>query len=157
MNIILQKNNSEDNRIGKDLVTVGTITGSLKSDSSIVDPVILVESLDLVSNINYMTIPDFHRKYFVNDIVSVRNSLVEIHAHVDVIETYAPEILRQKAIIKRQRDKWNLYLDDGMFKTYQNAKIVTKEFPNGFDHTEFVLAVAGNYETPSNTGGTSNE
>lgn len=160
MNIILQKNNSEDNRVGKDITDVATVSGSLKNESSVVNPVILIESSDLASNVNYMTIPEFHRKYFVTDIVSVRNSLVEIHAHCDVIETYAPQIRQQRAIVSRQQNKWNLYLDDGMFKTYQNAQIVTKAFPAGFTNTEFVLAVAGSVnatDTATTTGGTSND
>ena len=47
------------------------------------------------------------------------------------------------AIVKRQENRWNLYLDDGSFKVYQNPMVLTKAFPQGFTTQEFVLAVAG--------------
>lgn len=143
MNIILKRNNSENNHIGKDLTTIATLEGSLKNESSIVDPVILVELSEL-TDFNYLEIPKFGRSYFVRDVISVRNNLAEIHCHVDVLESFQGEIKAQRAVIRRQENRWNLYLDDGIFRTYQNSDIITKIFPSGFSsQLEFVLAVAG--------------
>ena len=91
-----------------------------------------------------MTILTFGRSYFVNNITSVRNGVFEISAHVDVLSSFKTQIRGNAAIIRRQENKWNLYLNDGVFKVYQNPMVLTKEFPNGFSAPEFVLAVAGN-------------
>lgn len=142
--ITLQINNSEKNRLNKSITDIVTLTGTLRAETSIIDPVIVVEG-DLSSfvNCNYMTITSFNRKYFVNNIRSIRNDLFEITAHVDVLTTYAPHIRENSAIIARQEKKWNLYLNDGVFKTYQNPFIVTKAFPSGFTEQHFIFSVAG--------------
>lgn len=143
-NISLQVNNSERERLSKSIDDILTVSGVLKNDTSIIDPVIIIEcNLSDVVNCNYMTIPIFERSYFVNDIRSVRHGLVEFTCHVDVLSSFANEIKSNTAIIKRQAEKWNLYLNDGSFKVYQNPNVLTKEFPSGFDTQEFVLAVAG--------------
>lgn len=140
----LQKNLSEKNRLNKDIDTISSVSGVLRDSTSIINPVIMVEgNPDDFSTCNYMTISDFNRSYFITDIRSVRNNLVEISGHVDVLSSYASYIKRNYAIIYRQENKWNLYLDDGSFKIYQNPNIVAKEFPSGFSTQEYVLAVAG--------------
>lgn len=145
IDIKFQRNNSENNKIGKSLTDLFTLSGVFKQEVSITDPVLLIES-DLPINANYMTIAGFNRSYFIRSIRSVRTGLWEISAHVDVLESYKTQIKAQKAIIKKTGDssKWNLYLNDGTFRVYQNPQIVTREFPGGFTgNLEYVLAVAG--------------
>lgn len=142
--IALQINNSERNKIDKETVSLATVTGELKTETSIIDPVIMIEGdLSTFNLCNYLTIPSFGRSYFVNNIRSIRNNLIEISAHVDVLSSFADEIRSNSAIVKRQENNWNLYLNDGSFKVYQNPNVLTKAFPSGFTTQEFVLAVAG--------------
>lgn len=142
--IKLQTNTSEKNSITKKLTDVKTVSGVLKDTTSIVDPVILIE-MDLADavKVNYLTISTFGRSYFVNNVKSVRQGLVEFTCHVDVLTSFADAIKKNSAIIQRQENKWNLYLNDGTFKIYQNPNVLTKAFPSGFTTQEFVLAVAG--------------
>lgn len=143
-NILLQVSNSEKNRLDKDVTTLATVTGVLKSETSIINPVIMMEGdVSQFATCNYMEIPVFGRKYFITNIRSIRNGLFEISARVDVLSTYATQIRQNTAIIHRQENRWNLYLNDGTFRIYQNPMVLTREFPNGFTTQEFVLAVAG--------------
>lgn len=143
-NIVLMVNNSEPNRVDKSTNIITTASGVLKEGTSIIDPVIKIEcDISNVTGCNYMSIPAFGRYYFVKDIRSVRNGLVEFSCHVDVLSTYADGIKSNRAIVKKQENIWNLYLDDGTFKVYQNPMVLTKAFPSGFTKQEFVLAVAG--------------
>lgn len=142
--IILQRNNSERERLTKKVTNIKTVSGVLKTETSIIDPVIMIEcNLNDVVNCNYMTITAFNRKYFVNNIRSIRAGLVEFSCHCDVLSSFAAQIRDNTAIIKRQEKKWNLYLNDGSFRVYQNPNVLTKAFPSGFTTQEFVLAVAG--------------
>lgn len=144
-NITLQVNNSEKERLDKSITDIATISGTLREKTSLIDPVIVIEGdLSNYVNCNYMTIQAFNRSYFINNITSVSNNLFEISAHVDVLTTYKTQIRTNDAIIARQEKKWNLYLNDGVFKTYQNPFIVTKAFPSGFTSQHFVFSVAGN-------------
>lgn len=143
-NIELKINNSEQNKLNKDTKTIMMVSGVLKEETSIIDPVIKIEcELSDVTGCNYLSIPVFGRSYFVNDIRSIRNGLVEFSCHVDVLSTYAEQIKNNTGIIKRQENEWNLYLNDGTFKVYQNPNVLTKAFPSGFTTQEFVLAIAG--------------
>lgn len=142
--IQLLRNNSQVNKIGKDLTNLLTVRGTLRKETSIIDPSIMIEcDLSALTRCNYIYINEFKRYYFVNNITSIREGLVEFSCHVDVLETYKEQIRMNSAIIRRQENNWNLYLNDGTFKVYQNPLILTKEFPSGFNGFEFVLAVAG--------------
>lgn len=144
MDIVLQINNSEKNRLDKNVTDIVTLSGTLRESTSVIDPKIVIEGdLSAFVNCNYMTIPVFNRSYFINNITSINNALFEISAHVDVLSTYKSQIRQNSAIIARQEKKWNLYLNDGVFKTYQNPHIVTKAFPSGFTEQHFIFSVAG--------------
>lgn len=146
--ILLQNNHSAKNRIGKDINTIREISGDLRDESSIINPKILIRLDDVgdLKNCNYMSIPEFGRKYFVTDITSVRHNMVEVSGHVDVLETYATEIDKNTAIIARQSSTsfGNTYLDDGLLATYQDTYVVSYNFPQKFSKTgHLILCVAG--------------
>lgn len=144
MSILIQRNNSENNKVGKNITTLSTLSGRLRAETSIINPVILVGvDISELTGANYMTIPKFERSYFINDLRSIRTGLTEITAHVDVLESFQTEIKASTAIIRRQENDWNLYLNDGTFRTRQNPDVVTQPFPTGFNGWSFVLAVAG--------------
>ena len=145
MIIQIQQTMSEKNKIGKSISTLYTASGVLREETSIINPVIRLSGVNVPSlkNANYMYIPDFNRYYFITDIKSIRNGLIEISGHVDVLQTYAGKIRNNTAIIKRNANSWNLYIEDGLFKTCANPHIFTKEFPSGFKDPSYVLFVAG--------------
>ena len=143
-NILIQRNNSENNRVTKDVTLLSTIEGTLRQETSIIDPVFIIAGdLDDYVGVNYCTVDSFGRSYFVNNIRSVRSGLIELTCHVDVLSSFAQQIRANTAIIRRQENQWNLYLNDGTFRVYQNPTVLTKAFPSGFTTQEFVFAVAG--------------
>lgn len=143
--VILGFNSSEKNRRDKKVTTIQSLTGVLKNNTSISTPHILIEcDIATVRAANYFTISEFNRKYFITDIQSVRNGLVEISGKCDILSSAYPYIKDLYCIIRRSEHKWNLYINDGVFKVQQNPDIVTQAFPSGFVTQEFVLAVAGN-------------
>lgn len=151
-------NYSENNRLRKNITLVADFTGNLRAECSIIDPVITFNaSVADFAGANYMYIPTFQRYYFIRNIRSIRTDLVEITAHVDVLMSFADAILGNMAIIKRQANQWNLYLNDGSLKCYQNPMILTKAFPSGFTVQEFVLAVAGGAGSASSSNSSSVE
>lgn len=145
MNITLYTNKSAKNVVDKQLTSIGSIiTGQLRNESSLIDPVIRFEgNISTFAHANYMYIEEFSRYYFITDLKSVRNGIFEVTAHVDPLTTYKSQLRALNAVIYRQQNKWNLYLNDGGIKAYQNPHVVLKKFPNGFNTFNFVLAVAG--------------
>ena len=153
--IKLQTNNSEDNKLDKNLTDIDTLSGVLRDGSSIIDPVILVDAdlSDLIA-CNYMTIESFGRSYFVRNITSVRAGLVELRAHVDVLSSFADELAECTGIVRKNEMNYNTYLDDGTFHAYANPIIEVKKFSGGFPLLErdFVLIVAGGAAVPYTPG-----
>lgn len=151
--INLYTNYSESNKVDKSIDLVESYTGVLRAECSIIDPKILIEcDITLLARCNYLSIPSFRRYYYIRDMVSVREGLVELTCHVDVLMSFASAIKSNRAIIKRSATEWNLYLNDGSLKCYQNPHIITRKFPSGFSSQEFVMAVAGAASSSSASG-----
>ena len=145
MNIVLYSNASEINAVDKNLTELTTLTGTLREQSSIIDPIITISDIDdYIGSMNYAYIPEFNRYYFITNIESVRNNLWKVSFHVDVLFTYRDAIRTNSAIIERNENEYDLKLNDGLFRTQQNPRIAQFPFPNGFNQWNFVLAVAGN-------------
>ena len=145
MEIILYQNNSPSNFITKSLVNEIKLNGSLREQSSIIDPEILIEAENL-ARYNYMYIAEFKRFYYINDLTSVRKGLWRVKGHVDVLNTYRSEIKAHQAIISKQ-EKANdaeLYFDDSSFIVKNQKYIETVNFPSGLNQNgEYILITAG--------------
>lgn len=142
MTIKLYKNYSEKNVLDKRISQVGgDITGTLRSECSVVNPVIAIEGLTDLT-VNYAYISEFGRYYYINNIVC-KGNLFELQMHVDVLKTYAVGIRDNNAVIARQQNQYNLYLQDGVFKTEAIPHYEIRQFPSGFTGYHFVLCVAG--------------
>lgn len=123
------------------------MNGSLRDESSVIDPVIMIEKNNpTLYDYNYMYIPEFKRWYYINDIISVRNGLWEIHAHVDVLYTWGADIKRMNGVADKLEDilNANVYFDDGSFIMDSRNDIEVKEFPNGLNENgSYILICAG--------------
>ena len=148
-NIRLMTNNSADNVADKDFTTIDTLTGSLRAETSITDPSIIIEYAGALQNVNYFYIPQFQRYYFVTDITAVRAGLWKISGHCDVLTTALKlsSLADCIGVTKKQENQNNLYLNDGTFRVYQDPIVTTKLFPSGFNSFNYVLAVAGGRQT----------
>ena len=145
MTINLYTNTAPRNALVKDLTPVSTLTGTLRNESSVVDPVVAIEDADLLLlSANYAYISEFGRYYFITNIESVRQHLWRVSMHVDVLYTFRDQIITNSAIIERNENEYDLKLNDGLFQTQQNPRIAQYPFPTGFNTWNFVLAVAGN-------------
>lgn len=130
-------------KVDKTITDEVILSGALRNKSDVVEPVFLYESSTGI-NRNYAYIPDFGRYYFIKKIEVVKNNFYQLQLSIDVLKTYATQIKALTCIIKRQENKYNLYLDDPEFKAYTYNRIQTKKFTYGFSSTPyFLLTVAG--------------
>jgi len=144
--IVLYKNNSEDYALTKSLSAQITLDSCVfKDDSSVENPNIVISTGADITECNYMYIADLHRYYFIREIGVVRAGVYYVRGHVDVLSTYANEIKACNAIIARQENVYNMYLDDPEFKTLNKSQVVTKRFSGGSftKNMQYVLVVAG--------------
>lgn len=140
--ILLMKNKSDDNVVSKNLEVLRTVEGQFRDNIDIMNPSILIE-LDALPDCNYIYIPAFSRYYFVTTIRAVRNGIFDFSGHVDVLQTYGNQIRELDALVAKQENNFNLYLNDGTFKTYQNPIVTQRAFPNAFTGSSYILTMSG--------------
>lgn len=84
------------------------------------------------------------RRYFV-DVRNAKNiakGVWEIPLQLDVLSTYAKEILSNPANVARSSSNYNLYLNDEFYHAFAYPRIGCKEFPSGFsDEYTYLLTV----------------
>ncbi len=144
MEITLCVNNSEKNKLGKTLSNLNVFSGSLKEETSAINPVVIMELVN-PTGFNYAYIPEFGRYYFIDDIVSVRTGLWRLSMTVDVLESFKNEILGIPVILSDSTDTGKeLYLPGKVWKTKVKELTDIINFPSGLsDNGYFILITAG--------------
>ena len=143
LTIELLNNHEELNKITKNPTLVRSLEGFLRDTTDIVDPEILIEFDGTLVDCNYMHIPQLNRWYFITKIESVRTKLWKIYAHCDVLKTYAEGLLNTECVVARNENRYNIMLNDSMFKVYANPRLQCANFPNKFEGESFVLVMNG--------------
>ena len=115
MNITLYKTKSANNVISKKLVSEKNLGNSciLGDNTSVTSPTVIIggiESIDTISDYNYAYIPQCHRYYYINDIIALSGGRVKLLLTVDVLKTYASDILASTQLVTHQKNKGKMYL-----------------------------------------------
>lgn len=145
MYIKLYKNSSESNRIDKTLTNETEFTGCrLKDATSVLNPVVLLEC-ENPAQFNYMYIYQFHRYYFLTDMVSVRDGLWSISGKVDVLESYKTDIKALHVILSDSENNGaSDYITGDQWKSKVKAKTDIINFSSGLNNSgEYILITAG--------------
>lgn len=118
-------------------------TGSLRNPSNVIDPVILTER-NLI-DFNYVSIPAFNRYYFVKEIRMVRDNLMEISLHVDVLYSFASGILQCTAIAHRtaKGTMQSPFIVDPKMPMSAQCTVQTMHMGNLGDSGLYILITAG--------------
>ena len=145
MNITLYHNKSLNNKLNKELEIGLELTGTLRGECDIVNPVILIESTSDIIGYNYMFIEEFNRYYFIKQIVSVRNNLWRVSAHVDVLMSFKAQLLEQEVILEDSEfTGGSKYVSRDIWQTLVKTKTDIITFPSGLsENGEFILITAG--------------
>lgn len=144
MDIVLGKIADEKNKLNKTVYDTVTYSGTLKQETSIIKPSVIIEASNL-SGYNYMYIAEFGRYYFITDIINVRNGLWKINATVDVLMSFKSSIESCPIILANTEttDKES-YMMGEMWKTLVKSKTDIISFPNGLNNTgEYILITSG--------------
>ena len=144
MEVILYKNSSENNVIGKSLVQIKSVECNLKNDVSVVNPTFVLSYTDSILNSNYCFIPKFNRYYFIDEIIPITGDRSIIKCRVDVLESFKDDIKSLTAIINKQETIADKFIDDGSWIVENKDFLQSYNFSNGFNNSgEFILITAG--------------
>lgn len=139
MILTLYTSTSDKNRIDKSafLTTLVTLTGTMKTESSIINPIIAIDlsqesvivdddSLEVASDgksiigdtlanllkANYAYIPDFNRYYFITNIVQVTTFILRFELSCDCLMSYQEEIYSLSALVTRNETTFDPLMED---------------------------------------------
>lgn len=144
MTITLYNNSSEPNKISKHLTPVSTaLSGSLRNESEMVNPVVLIEgNISSLQNANYARIESFGRYYYITEMKSVRNNIVELHLHTDVLMSF--NISAVSGVVVEAENIGSDYLQGRQFVRLVKSKTDILPFSGGLlDSGEYILITAG--------------
>lgn len=136
--------NDEKNKLEKTIHDRERFEGTLRSETSVINPVVSIEAENL-SGFNYMHIPQFGRYYFITDIVSVRTDLWRVHGTCDVLMSFADGIKECTGILSDTESMGEeSYMSGQQWKTLVKTKTDIVSFPNGLNDTgEYILITSG--------------
>ena len=141
MQIKLYQVNDDKNVLTKSLGTSVDVIGTIKDESNVVNPEIIMSNT-VPTEFNYFYIQPFHRFYYVTD-KTVEHGRTIIHGHVDVLMSFNASIKNLNVIADRASNGFNLYLNDPEVPM-QNYKIVsTQPFPSGFTSQSYLIGTFG--------------
>ena len=147
MTVNLYNTPDEQNVIGKTKTLIDTATCTIKGNISYENPVLLLQyDSGTVDDINYMEITELNRCYFITDLINLTGGRYEVHAKVDVLESFKDAVLGLSAIIDKQEGTTHVskYIDDGSFVCENKEFNTLLNFPNGFNSDgEYILITAG--------------
>ena len=131
--------------------TSKTYDCKLKEDTSIIEPSILIvkESLQSYTDLlayNYAYIADFGRYYFVRNVISVSNVLVEFILEVDALASFKTEIGNASEYVLRAASSYDGNIIDTLFPAKTECTIVEGSSVGVFSTAEitFILGVINN-------------
>lgn len=144
MDITLYKNNSEKNKIRKNLSNGHTLSGTLRNESNVVNPAIII-NIDNPTVYNYVYIPMFGRYYFITDFVSLRTGIWQINLKSDVLMSFKDSILSSRALIQNTQSVGKSdYLNGSNWVTNCKTKTDIIPFSNGLlNDGQYILITAG--------------
>lgn len=135
---------SEKRALDKSFSAVTTATGTLRNESNVVNPSILVEvGVGTIATCNYMEIPTFGRKYYITDMTSMGDNLTLVSGHCDVLATYAQGIRQNTAIVARSatQGNWNLLMTDNQIKLNNRKKVIVRKGFTAFPKNQFSMVL----------------
>ena len=129
MKLYLFKTADNNNKLSKKLTDEILLTGTLRTECSVLNPVIEIETPISIANYNYARVEEFNRYYFITDITAVTNTLWKISLKCDVLMSYELQIKSLKANIVRNSDDFNLMLEDSQLNKYADERTQCYNFP----------------------------
>lgn len=154
VNMQLMINSDDRKKINKTPANIGkALPCYLKDDTSIFKPTMVVSKDKLGkdwANANYAYISEFGgRYYYIDDIEALTGGRMAFHMTIDVLKTYAAQIMSTPFMIGRSEDLNSPYFVDAE-KMLQSKKLVyykkltgTSNIPQAATGNKYVITVAG--------------
>lgn len=159
MNIYLYQSTCERNEFPKTLPEPLVLEGNFRDECDVLNPVIVLTGFNGTTKYNYCYIPDLARYYFIESANMVRTNVIEYTMHVDVLNSWATEILQQECVVGRNENVFNPMIVDDIVEIQPDSEIrvvdgdTQIEYPNNFYNSDvYISTVVTKFKSPPLTG-----
>lgn len=133
---------SDDMRVlNKEIETIAAEQCKLKENVSIENPRVIMKK-NFTALPNYARIGDLNRFYFVRDIITLNDNLVELLLEVDPLQSFASEIRAIQTVIVRSEQNSNPRLVDNNVPI-KSDNIVRKSIVGTLEGESLILVCNG--------------
>lgn len=132
MQVNLMVNMSDKNDVNKNLSTYKMgINANLKDSTELLTPSLRLSKDNGIEldAFNYVYIPDFSRYYYVTNSSKELGGVIQIDCKVDVLMSHKDAIGNLTAIVERQENYFNLFLQDLGIPDLAYKRVQTIAFP----------------------------
>lgn len=142
----LYQYSGKPNVINKTLPTATQYNGLLYDSQNVLTPFIRIRKTDGVTFeptfFNYAEISDLGRFYFVTDTIIENTNVIRLNLKLDVLKTYAAEILASTATIT-QRENANAYISnrENVYSIVPNFSKIDFSVNSPFDENGNIIMV----------------
>lgn len=148
--IRLYTNTAEKNRIVKnDYVTrVMELNGVLKAPTSISNPSVVIETANGIQDltkVNYAYCFQFHRWYFIVDMISISTKLTQLNLKCDVLMSFRTDLMLNTGMVARNEFDYDALLFDNEMPYEVEKEVieyVPAPMPNSLVNTTFSDALS---------------
>lgn len=130
MELVLYTNNSELNKVDKDLTEISRLNGTLRAGAKVYNPTIMTQTIP--NEVNYVFIPEFGRYYFLKNKTKFRRSLDIIELVEDVLMTYKNELRSCMGLMTYTTGSSDDYLSNNSYVTDVRSEFEKLDFENPF-------------------------
>lgn len=130
MDIKLLKTADPPHKLNKTFTEIATITATLKDDTNIMRPIIMLSPSYFSTACNYCYIPDFKRYYYINGKGIAVGKLILLTLEIDVLMSWQESIKASNVIASRSTNKGNKLLPDSI-PVLANRNVIYKAFSGG--------------------------
>lgn len=105
--------------------------GVLKSATSLSTPSVVIETSNGITDLegyNYVHIYQFHRYYFITDMISISDKLTQVNMRVDVLMTFRAKFITLDAMIGRNENDFDMLIEDDL-KPFISRRDVREYIP----------------------------
>ena len=139
------KNKSDLRYINKTITPVGNPITQLylKDKTELLNPVIILD--DFPQDVNYCHLSEFDRFYYLTNVEFIEGQFYTSW-HVDVLMSFKDDIMKNKALVQRNTNDYDLYMQDNEFKLEQLTNDRYLKFsttPFSINRESFIMGVLG--------------
>lgn len=104
INLQLLQTSSDNRSLHKSWTGLKAVTCTVKEPCGLSDPVFILTFDNSVFNSNYCYCENFGRYYYITERVLISGNRIELHCHVDVLQTYSTAISGLTVTVTRQEN-----------------------------------------------------